>query len=135
MENRRDLEASCEAQEPRSATVPQTSFRVAWEKVCEIVECESRYSPRIQRQFRLAHLRDATNEKGDESSSTFFPPPLPYCLVAISQETRETLTERVLLEKFVAKRLFCHSYHLIRITLIYFEFYFYVLFKSLHMRK
>lgn len=101
----------------------------------ELVECESRYSPRIQRQFRLAHLRDATNEKGDESSSTFFPPPLPYCLVAISQETRETLTERVLLEKFVAKRLFCHSYHLIRITLIYSEFYFYVLFKSLHMCK
>lgn len=103
MENRRDLQASCEAQEPRSATVPQTSFRVAWEKVCEIVECESRYSPRIQRQFRLAYLRDATNEKGDES---FSPPSL--IVSWLSQETQETLTERVLpiLEKFVAKCLF-----------------------------
>lgn len=63
MENRRDLQASYEAQEPQSATVPQTSFRVAWEKVCEIVECESRYSLRIQRQFRLEYLRSATNEK------------------------------------------------------------------------
>lgn len=37
-------------------------------------------------------------------------PTLTYCLVAISQETQETLTERVLpiLEKFVAKCLFHH---------------------------
>lgn len=62
--------------------VPQTSFRVAWEEVCEIVECESRYSLRIQRQFCLAYIHRRAAKKRTRLS--------PFSLI-VSWLSRENL--------------------------------------------